>query len=72
MDAIPSKEIRMDTWNCLERMGDAETGEIRALAATALGAMRIATAVSDAAGNLKIIASDRSGFSSCKRKIEDY
>src|SRR5262245_58142617 len=45
----------METWNCLERLGDAETDEIGALASVALGAKRIATAVRTAAGNLKVI-----------------
>jgi hypothetical protein len=45
-----------EVWSHLERMGHADDGTVGALASTALGAKRIATAVQNAAGNLEVIA----------------
>ena len=47
--------MSVDVWSHLERLGDAEAGEISALASAPLGARRIATAVRNAAGNIKVI-----------------
>lgn len=47
--------MSVSTWSHLQRLGDAEAGEIGALASVALGARRIATVVRNAAGNIKII-----------------
>lgn len=50
--------MSVETWSHLQRLGDAEAGEIGALASASLGAKRIATAVRNATGNLEVIAWD--------------
>jgi hypothetical protein len=47
--------VSTEPWSHLVRLGDAEAGEIGALASTALGARRIVTVVRTAAGNIKVI-----------------